>query len=113
MKSGAADGQLLPARADPYARQAELRPATASIVAALPALTPSSDQRRFANALDAPMSIYEVHLGSWRRHIEDGNRWLSWVELGDTLIPYALEMGFTHLELMPISEHPFDGSRPR
>jgi 1,4-alpha-glucan branching enzyme len=107
-----ADGQLLPARADPYARQAELRPATASIVATMPPLKPSSDQRRRANALDAPMSIYEVHLGSWQR-ISDASathRWLNWDELADQLVPYARDMGFTHLELLPISEHPFDGS---
>ncbi|MEO6322146.1 MAG: 1,4-alpha-glucan branching protein GlgB, partial [Polaromonas sp.] len=109
----AADGQVLPARADPYARQAELRPATASIVAAMPARTPSSEQRRQANALDAPMSIYEVHPGSWRR-IHDGEsglqRWLTWDEMAAQLVPYAVDMGFTHLELLPISEHPFDGS---
>jgi 1,4-alpha-glucan branching enzyme len=56
------------------------------------------------------VSIYEVHLGSWRRISEDNNRWLTWDELADTLIPYAQDMGFTHLELMPVSEHPFDGS---
>ena len=106
----ARDGQVLPLRADPYALRAELRPATASVVALLPAVVAPSERRRAANALDAPMSIYEVHVGSWRRNTEDGNRWLSWVELGDTLVPYASEMGFTHLELMPISEYPFDGS---
>ena len=106
----ARDGQVLPLRADPYALRAELRPATASVVARLPAVVAPSEQRRAANALDAPMSIYEVHVGSWRRNTEDGNRWLNWIELGDTLVPYALEMGFTHLELMPISEYPFDGS---
>ena len=106
----AQDGQLLPQRADPYAFCAELRPATASIVAPLPEIVATSMQRRAANALDAPISIYEVHLGSWRRITQDGNRWLTWDELADTLVPYALDMGFTHLELMPISEHPFDGS---
>ena len=109
----AADGQVLPARADPYGRQAELRPATASMVAAMPALTRSSDARRQANALDAPISIYEVHLGSWRR-IPDATsgapRWLTWDELAEQLVHYAQDMGFTHLELLPISEHPFDGS---
>jgi 1,4-alpha-glucan branching enzyme len=70
----------------------------------------ASEQRKSANALNAPVSIYEVHLGSWRRVTEDGNRWLSWNELADTLVPYAKDMGFTHLELLPISEHPFDGS---
>ena len=106
----AQDGRVLPLRADPYALRAELRPATASVVAQLPVMVAPSAQRRAANALDAPMSIYEVHLGSWRRKTEDGNRWLDWLELADTLIPYACDMGFTHLELMPISEYPFDGS---
>ena len=109
----AAGGQVLPARADPYARQAELRPATASIVATMPARQPASDQRRLANALDALVSIYEVHLGSWRRidDVASGmQRWLTWDELTAQLVPYALDMGFTHLELLPISEHPFDGS---
>ena len=104
------DGTLLPQKADPYARQAELRPATASVVAEMPAYTPPSPARQGANALNAPMSIYEVHLGSWRRKPEEGDRWLNWDELAETLLPYAAEMGFTHLELMPISEHPFDGS---
>ncbi|MBJ7326118.1 MAG: 1,4-alpha-glucan branching protein GlgB [Chthoniobacterales bacterium] len=57
-----------------------------------------------------PVSIYEVHLGSWQRVIEDDNRPLSYIELSQRLIPYCLEMGFTHLELMPVAEHPFDGS---
>ena len=109
-----ADGTLLPPRADPYALQSELRPATASVVAAMPPVIAPSDARRQANALNAPMSIYEVHLGSWRRVADGSNhgagRWLSWDELADTLIPYAHGMGFTHLELLPISEHPFDGS---
>lgn len=104
------DGRLLAQKADPYARQAELRPATASVVAEMPAYSPPSPARQAANALDAPMSIYEVHLGSWRRKPEEGDRWLNWDELADTLLPYTAEMGFTHLELMPISEHPFDGS---
>ncbi len=102
------DGRLLPQKADPYARQAELRPATASIVAPLPAKVPPSPARRAANALDAPISIYEVHLMSWRR--QEGDAWLNWDELADTLVPYAAQMGFTHLELLPITEHPFDGS---
>jgi len=89
--------------------QGELRPATASVVGALPPPAPVSAERARANALDAPISIYEVHLGSWRRHA-DGNRFLSWDELADALVPYARELGFTHLELLPVSEHPFDGS---
>jgi 1,4-alpha-glucan branching enzyme len=57
----------------------------------------------------SPLSIYEVHLGSWRRHAEE-NRYLSYIELADTLLPYVLEMGYTHLELLPVAEHPFVGS---
>jgi 1,4-alpha-glucan branching enzyme len=104
------EGALLPQKADPYARFSELRPAAGSVVAPLPAVVPPSPARQAANALDAPMSIYEVHLSSWRRKPEDGNRWLNWDELTEQLIPYAQDMGFTHLELLPISEHPFDGS---
>ena len=103
-------GKLLPQKADPYARQSELRPATASVVAVMPPVAPPSATRKAANALDAPMSIYEVHLSSWRRKPEAGDRWLTWDELADELVPYAQDMGFTHLELLPVSEHPFDGS---
>ena len=103
-------GQVLPLKADPYALQAELRPATASVVAQLPPVVAASTERQHANALDAPISIYEVHLGSWRRKPEEGDRWLDWDELADQLVPYACDLGFTHLELLPISEHPFDGS---
>ena len=107
-----AQGQLLPPRSDPYGRSAELRPATASRVAPLPERLPVSPQRRSANALQAPISIYEVHLGSWRRAAQaDGStRWLNWDELAEQLVAYAQDMGFTHLELLPVSEHPFDGS---
>ncbi|PAZ00548.1 MAG: 1,4-alpha-glucan branching enzyme [Spartobacteria bacterium AMD-G4] len=59
---------------------------------------------------NSPMSIYEVHIGSWQRIPEEGNRPLSYIELGDRLIPYVKEMGFTHIELMPVMEYPFDGS---
>jgi 1,4-alpha-glucan branching enzyme len=97
-------------KADPFAFRAELRPDTASVVNALPPVFPSSSARQAANALGAPISIYEVHLGSWRRVPEDGNRWLTYRELATQLIPYAKDLGFTHIELMPVSEHPFDGS---
>ena len=97
-------------KSDPYGFAAELRPGTASKVSALPPVVPSCEARRRANSLSAAMSIYEVHLGSWRRVPEEGNRWLDWWELAEQLIPYACEMGFTHLELLPINEHPFDGS---
>jgi 1,4-alpha-glucan branching enzyme len=103
-------GELLPLKADPYARQSELRPATASVVALLPPIAPMAAPRQAANGLAAPVSIYEVHLGSWRRTTHDGSRWMDWDHLADTLLPYAKDMGFTHLELMPIAEHPFDGS---
>ena len=110
----AADGHVLPQKADPYALQSELRPATASVVANMPAAVPKSEARQRANALDAPVSIYEVHLGSWRRRADGSNgghgRFLNWDELASSLVPYAREMGFTHLELLPVSEHPFDGS---
>jgi 1,4-alpha-glucan branching enzyme len=104
------NGRLLPQKADPCARQSELRPATASVVATMPPVAAPSPTRAAANALDAPISIYEVHLGSWRRKPEAGNRWLTWDELALELVPYAQDLGFTHLELLPVSEHPFDGS---
>lgn len=99
---------VLRLKADPYALRAQLRPETASVVASLPPARPMSPARAQANALDQPLSIYEVHLGSWRK--QEGWRWLSYRELADTLVPYVQGMGFTHLELLPISEHPFDGS---
>jgi len=100
-------GELL-LKADPFAFFSELRPGTASIVQGLPPVRPMRPERATANGFDQPISIYEVHLGSWRK--AEGWRWLSYRELADTLVPYAREMGFTHLELMPVSEHPFDGS---
>jgi len=108
----AADGRLLPLKADPLGRQAELRPSTASRVAS-PEPLPWSDggwlaARGEAQSVIAPVSIYEVHLGSWQRG--DGNRFLTYDELADRLIPYVRELGFTHIELLPINEHPFDGS---
>ena len=65
---------------------------------------------RKAQAPDAPLSIYEVHLGSWMRVPEEDNRWLTYRELAPKLADYAHEMGFTHVELLPVAEHPFDGS---
>lgn len=106
-------GELLPLKADPWAQQMELRPATASIVAAAMQRPPEGDwteRRKVANDRASPISIYEVHLGSWMRVPEQGNRFLTWAELGDRLVPYARDMGFTHLQLMPVSEFPFDGS---
>jgi 1,4-alpha-glucan branching enzyme len=97
-------------KCDPYGRQSELRPATANVVAALAPPVPADEARRRANAHDAPICIYEVHAASWRRVPEQGNRFLTWDELAGTLVPYAADLGFTHLELLPISEHPLDAS---
>lgn len=105
----AQSGELM-SKADPCGFGSELRPRTASVVANLPARRALPDGRKEANSLDAPISVYEVHLGSWKRVPEDGDRFLNWDELAADLIPYAKDLGFTHLELMPISEHPFDGS---
>lgn len=100
-------------KSDPYAFRTELRPYTASVVHSGNAHRWQdqawvAEERSRRNALDAPISIYEVHLGSWMRG--DDNRYLSYRELAEKLIPYAKDMGFTHLELLPILEHPFDGS---
>jgi 1,4-alpha-glucan branching enzyme len=102
------DGRLLPLKADPYARASQLPPAQASIVAALPERRPLSAARAVANARAAPMSIYELHAGSWRRH-PDGS-YHDWDTLAAALPPYVADLGFTHVELMPITEHPFSGS---
>ncbi len=68
------------------------------------------EKRKAVETQRAPMSIYEVHLGSWRRKVEEGNRSLSYLELADQLIEYVCEMGYTHIEMMPFVEHPFEGS---
>jgi 1,4-alpha-glucan branching enzyme len=103
------DGYLLPLKSDPLAAAAELRPRTASIVVDPSTVQTPRPAPAGVNALHAPISIYEVHLGSWRRHAHDG-RWLSYRELADQLPAYACDLGFTHLEFLPVSEHPFDGS---
>ncbi|MBL4810948.1 MAG: 1,4-alpha-glucan branching protein GlgB [Rhodobacteraceae bacterium] len=109
-----ANGILLPHRADPVGFGGQYRPETASIVRDL-SLYGWQDgawmsTRGDKNQRSAPISIYEVHLGSWRRVESDGNRPLSYIEHATQLIDYVVEMGFTHIELMPISEFPFDGS---
>jgi 1,4-alpha-glucan branching enzyme len=103
-------------KADPYGFAMEERPRTGSVVADLDRYQWQDGEwiadRQRRQALDGPISIYEVHLGSWRRE-EDaqwGRRYLSYRELAATLVPYVKEMGYTHIELMPIAEHPFDGS---
>ena len=110
----AASGALLPLKADPCARAAEHPPRTASVVAA-PDGHHWTDgdwmaRRGEANSHKAPISIYEVHLGSWQRVPEEGGRYLTYRELAERLVPYVAEMGFTHIELLPITEFPFDGS---
>ncbi|MBB4197338.1 1,4-alpha-glucan branching enzyme [Rhodoblastus sphagnicola] len=112
-----AGGHILPLKADPFGQQSQLRPSTASIVISeKPFAWSDADwlaRRAHTDWRRAPMAIYEVHLGSWRRGFDanevDG-RFLSYDELADSLIPYACDMGFTHLELMPVSEHPLDAS---
>ncbi|MFD1795777.1 1,4-alpha-glucan branching protein GlgB [Paracoccus aurantiacus] len=109
-----AHGEPLPEKADPVGFGAEHPPATASVVRNLAGHKWSDDQwmqtRSEAQNIKAPISIYEVHLGSWRRVADDDNRPLSYLEHARDLIPYVKDMGFTHLELLPVSEFPFDGS---
>lgn len=107
-----AQGVRLPLKADPFAFRSELRPATASITAS-PVHHEWGDAAHrayWAKAIHRrePISIYEVHAGSWQRRA-DGT-FLSWDELADRLIPYVVETGFTHIEFLPITEHPFDPS---
>jgi len=101
-------------KTDPYGRYFEIPPNTASVVFEERYQWRDHEWMRDRPSFEAwrerPMSIYEVHLGSWRRVPEEGNRFLSYRELGDTLVPYIREMGYTHIELMPVMEHPFAGS---
>ena len=107
-------GDVAFTKADPYATAAEYRPKTASLICDVSHHQWNDsnwmDARKTGDPLKKPLSIYEVHLGSWKRVLEEGNRWMTYQELGEHLIPYVKEMGFTHIELMPIVEHPFDGS---
>ena len=113
-----ANGGLLPLKADPVASSAELSPGTASRVADATPFTWTDDDwmrgRAARHVPEAPISVYEVHAGSWLRDLsvdaERGGRSLHWDELGERLIPYAKSMGFTHLEFLPVMEHPFGGS---
>ncbi len=106
------DGQQLPLKADPFAFAAELRPNTASLVA-VPGKPDWGDEAHRAHwqSLDprrAPIAIYEVHPGSWQR--DDQDWFLTWDAMAERLIPYAIDMGFTHIEFLPVSEHPYDPS---
>ncbi len=105
---------LLTVKADPYGFASELRPNTASKVWDLNQYVwGDSDwmaNRKNKQNLQAPMTIYEAHLGSWRRPADDPKGFINYRALADQLIPYLKELGFTHLELLPITEHPYDGS---
>jgi len=108
------DGEVR-VKADPYAQEAEMPPATASVVARSHHRWSDSEpwwleRRRTGRPLQEPISIYEVHLGSWRRNTIEGNRSLTYLELADELSEYAQDMGFTHVELLPVMAHPFEGS---
>ncbi len=106
-----AGGHLLPLKADPFAFACERPPATASLIHGLP----DGDwrdgewmrQRHDRHTTNAPIAIYECHLGSWMR---EHDRYLTYDELAERLVPYVRDLGFTHIECMPVSEHPFDGS---
>lgn len=106
------DENPLPQKSDPFAFQSELRPNTASIVAKK--VNFKWDDKKHLdfwnnqNNKQLPISIYEVHAGSWKRGYH--NEFLNWKELSETLLPYVIEMGFTHIEFLPISEHPLDAS---
>ena len=101
-------------KADPYQFYGELRPQTASIVRDINDYKWQDDnwqeQKKNASIYNRPMSIYEVHLGSWRRDPADPERILTYREIADTLVPYVKKLGFTHIELMPVMEHPLDES---
>ncbi len=100
-------------KGDPYAERWQTPPETASEVFKSSYKWNDSEwmkSRKEHNALDAPISVYEMHLGSWKRKNDGSNNSLSYREMADELIPYLLEMGFTHVEFMPVMEHPFFGS---
>jgi 1,4-alpha-glucan branching enzyme len=105
------DGRVM-LKSDPYGLQMQLRPETASIVNSLDAYEWHDaswlEQRRHQQAHKSPVNAYEVHPGSWRKHAD--GRYYSWKELVEQLIPYVQDMGYTHIELMGVAEHPFDAS---
>lgn len=104
-----ADNEMI-LKADPYAGQAEIRPRTASLTPSLEVYewkdTAWQKEMRTYNPYTSPISIYEVHLGSWK--LKENGDHLTYTELAETLIPYVLNLGFTHIELLPLAEHPFD-----
>jgi len=108
------DGTLLPLKADPVGFGSQHAPENASVVRDIRGYGWKDgawmESRAGTNARTAPISVYEVHLGSWRRREDEDGRPLSYREAAEELVDYAADMGFTHLELMPVSEYPFDGS---
>ena len=107
-------GNALGLKTDPYGFAGEMRPNNASVVRTIDGYkwkdTAWMESRSLRDWLHSPMTIYELHAGSWRRKPEEGNRWLTYRELADELLPYVKRMGFTHIELLPIMEHPLDAS---
>lgn len=105
-------GMLL--KSDPFAFYGQHSQSTASMVFNLSrykwADSEWIEKRKTTEWQRSPVSVYEVHLGSWARHYEDGNRYLSYLEFADSLLNYVVDMGYTHIELLPVAEHPFDGS---
>ena len=97
-------------KSDPFARRVELRPSNASIVSRALGPIESDPKSHQRNQFNQPISIYEVHAGSWRYSRRDGRRFAHWDELAETLIPYVKDLGFTHIELLPITEYPLDES---
>ena len=109
------NGDLLPLKIDPVGFAYEMRPKTGTLVFNRNAYEWQDgdwikDGRRKANDLSSPISIYEVHFGSWRRNSLEGNRWLTYREMAEELPTYVKYMGYTHVEFLPLSEYPFDGS---
>ena len=107
-------GEILK-KADPFGFFFEVPPQSASVVRDISRYQWNDDawmanRREKAEWLGRPMAIYEAHLGSWARIVEEGNRFLSYTELAHRLVPYVKELGFTHIELLPVMEHPFSGS---
>lgn len=109
------DGRLLPLKSDPFGFSFEMRPKTGSLVFNRKNYQWSDSDwiqngRAKANALTSPISVYELHMGSWRRNSLEGNRWLTYREMAKELPEYIKQTGFTHVEFLPLAEYPFDGS---
>ncbi len=107
------DGKII-VKADPYAFCSEVRPKTASVTHTIKEFFWNDkawmEQRDTTDQLGKPLSIYEVHLGSWMRNSEDDSRVLTYQEAGDKLVAYVLEMGYTHVQFLPLASHPYDPS---